>query len=98
MSLYAAVWRYQNTLNGNRDRGLSIEGANTSFRKTGGTIYGNDAGANSNTKGAIMIELGKTKNQYIRSNAEGSKVYAATINAGGNGVVADSLEGDDWEE
>ena len=78
--------------------GFVMQGANSSFRKTGGTIYGMDAGDNSNSYGAINVYFGGSSSLSLYGNAEGSEVYAATINSAGNGIVAGSLEGDGWEE
>ena len=87
------------SIGGNSGWGVSMGGANTQFEKrSGGTIYGNSAGSNSNTSGAVDIWLSDNNpaNTRVRGNMASSAVYAARTNAAGTAIVAGSLVGD-WE-
>ena len=78
-------------ISGNAGRGLVFEDCSgSSFEKTGGVIYGDDAGDNSNLGGAIsllyQIELKRTTDE--------SEQLAATTNDDGTGIA--SKEGN-WD-
>ena len=77
------------TIRGNEKRGLYLRGPNSSIEKTGGIIYGNNSGSNSNEDGAIEIDMADNGELYVllKSDAVASVHYKATINAAGTDLV-----------
>jgi hypothetical protein len=78
------------SIGGNAGRGIVIEGPSSGFEKTGGIIYGNDAGDNSNAGGAISllykVELNRT--------TEETEQLKGKINATGDGIA---LQEGNWD-
>ena len=67
------------------------------FSKTGGIIYSNNAGANSNSEGAILVQTSTDNELQLYRTAEASEEFAAKLNAGGTDFVAGSVKGNwDW--
>jgi hypothetical protein len=78
-------------ISGNAGRGIIFDGSSGSgFEKTGGVIYGNDAGDNSNAGGAISLLYKVELNRTI----EETEQLAAKINADGDDI--ESKEGN-WD-
>jgi len=87
------------SISGSGNFGLFLEGANAHFEKrTGATIYGNDAGANSNAELAILVWTSSLhpENRVLFRTARSNEVFAATRNADNSGLVPGSVQGD-WD-
>jgi hypothetical protein len=85
-------------IGGNGDWGLTVRSANSGFEKQkGAVIYGNSS-SNKNTSGAICVMDNTELNNLLvrKGDAASDVVYAAKLNAAGNGVVADSVKGE-WD-
>jgi len=81
----------------NSDWGLILSGANSEFvKQSGAIIYGN-TGDNKNGSGAIQVYLGDNNPAPARIGDAGSDaVYAAKINAAGDGIVPGSQKPTSW--
>jgi hypothetical protein len=91
------------SISGSARFGLIVSGANTRFEKQAGAIiYGNNAGANSNAEGAILVwsdTLGPppgTGLLQLLNNAESNVVYAARINAAEDGIAPGTQQPATW--
>jgi hypothetical protein len=88
------------TIRGNGLFGLVVQSPNNSFEKTGGVIYGTSAGADSHEFAAIAVQDKNRGGGYLlwTGNADAGTVFAAKINAAGDGPVPGSLkpQESDW--
>jgi len=77
------------SISGTQERfGLIVKGPNCGFTKTDGIIYGNNAGANANKEGAIIVDIGNDNTLVLETDASGN--CAAKINSAGNGIASKS--------
>jgi hypothetical protein len=77
------------TISGNTSWGLSVQGKNSGFSKTGGIIYGKNAGAvNGNKSGAIRVANLSNSSPYLKSrvNDDATGPYTAKLDSSGNNL------------